>query len=171
MAIPTGSTAESQQGQGGLEEWGRQALEFPSLALCILMTLLSESISVQQCECCCFTSHTRCGILDSANHSGWPYDILGLTDWHRAYCSDSTPMKQVNHPISAIQTVWFPAHNIFCFLGFPQTHFEALVCCQVSHTVRPLCTKDHRATLLTHRTCWCNHLNRHLGKVHKHWAL
>ena len=99
--IPTGSTVESQQEQGEPEERGRQALEFPSLALCILMTLLSKSISMQQCDRCCFTSHKLCGILDSANHSGRPYGILGLSEWHWAYCSDTAPMRQVNHPISA----------------------------------------------------------------------
>ena len=78
--IRIGSTVDSQQGQGQLEEWGRQAPEFPSLALFIPMTLLSKSISMQEHDSCCFTSPKLCGILDFANHSGWPYGILGLID-------------------------------------------------------------------------------------------
>ena len=88
---------EIQQGQGQLEEEGRLALEFPSLALFSPMTLLTKGISMQEfrtCNCYCFTSLKLCGILEAANHSGWPYGILCLTDWEWAYYSDSTPTSK-----------------------------------------------------------------------------
>lgn len=74
----------------------------PSQTLFICMTLFSTSVPVY--DCCCSTGPKLCDILDSANHSGWPYGILNLIAWDWAYHSDSTPIKPVNYPISATQT-------------------------------------------------------------------
>lgn len=96
--ILIGSVIEDQRGKGVPQGVGwASAGTVPSLSLFIYMTLLSKRISRQEYDFCCFTGPKLCGILDCANRSGWPYGILGLIAWDGAYCSDSTPIKQVNH--------------------------------------------------------------------------
>ena len=122
----TARTGASQSGEVD-KPW-----ECPLSDSFICVALRSKSILCTSMACC-LTGPKLCGILDSANHSGWPCGILSLIAWGWAYCSDSTPIKQINHPVSAIQTVWFPAPRMCCFVRFPLRHSVVLVCCQLPH--------------------------------------
>lgn len=100
MDISIGSRARTGAARGvGSTSLRSVPLGFFIAWHCSAKAFLYESMT------CCSTGPKLGGILDSANHSGWPYGILSLIAWHWAYCSAGTPIKQKTHPISSIQTV------------------------------------------------------------------
>lgn len=98
---------------------------------CIAKAFLHESMTY------CSTGPKLGGILDSANHSGWPYGILSLIAWPWAYCSADTPISK--KPILFLQYkqcdfLLTPTDRYLLFLRVSsQTYSVVLVGCQVSH--------------------------------------